>query len=413
MPLSNRLKQILLIVFFVAIAIGMLIMVYFVFFKPVQPIPVGNANVNGEGGVLPDTNVNTGPTIIEVPVANVNAVTGLPDVDTVARGGSTLVTLVTDGGTVQDVDFVNGAFRYYDPETGEFYVLDADGNKVLLSDKKFKGVEKVKFSNAGKQAILTFEDGRNLFYDFDKGDQATLPAEFKDIEFSEGGDRIAFEFDGTGNNKRLGLSNPNGTSITILDDLSEPDMLRLTEVDWSPTGAVVASVHQPETATTQKVYFYGQNDERYDVMYIDGYGFDSSWSPQGDRLLYNSYNPETGYRPLLQVASASGGTVTGQYALGLYTWQEKCSFASNDSNTLYCGVPNSLPENSGVLPQLNSSPDTIYKIDLRSGVSSPLAVPTNSDGVNNFRVESMYTSPDGKQLYFKDEISGQLYSINL
>src|SRR3990167_5086829 len=107
MPLSNRLKQILLIVFFVAIAIGMLIMVYFVFFKPVQPIPVGNANVNGEGGVLPDTNVNTGPTIIEVPVANVNAVTGLPDVDTVARGGSTLVTLVTDGGTVQDVDFVD------------------------------------------------------------------------------------------------------------------------------------------------------------------------------------------------------------------------------------------------------------------------------------------------------------------
>lgn len=413
MQISTRVKQILLIILFLLVTAGMLLLVYFVFFKPTPPLPPSNANVNGQTGVLPNTNANAGPTVIGEPVGNINAVTGLPEIDTIARGGNTLVTPLTEGATVQNPTFINGEFRYYDPVTGEFYILTADGKKSLLADQKFKGVTHVEFSKAGKQAVLTFEDGRNLFYDFATGDQATLPNEMKDIEISEDGKSIGFEFVGTGDNKWLGVSSPNGSGIEVIDDLSEPEMIRKTEIDWSPTGEVVANVHHPDTGTTQKVYFFARADQKLQVMPIDGYGFSSSWAPQGDKLLYNIYNPTTGYRPSLEIANMAGGNVSSQHALGVYTWEEKCAFSGSDVNTLYCGVPNSLEESTGIFPQLNTSPDTIYKIDLRSGVSSPIAVPTDKDGVNDFRVESMYVAPDGRQLYFKDEISGQMYSLNL
>src|SRR3989338_9283336 len=80
-----------------AVVIGFII--YWVFFRSLLPGPEANENVNAVNlNALPDIILNANRNANE----NVNAITTLPDIDTVALGGNTLSQVIYSG-DAQDV----------------------------------------------------------------------------------------------------------------------------------------------------------------------------------------------------------------------------------------------------------------------------------------------------------------------
>ena len=158
----------------------------------------------------------------------------------------------------------------------------------------------------------------------------------------------------------------------------------------------------------QEVYFVGLNGENFKSATIEGRGFEPLWSPQGDRLLYSSYSLDDNLKPNLWVVNAQGeGIGSNRKKLNIETWAHKCSFG--DDQSLYCAVPDALPEGVGLIPELGlETKDKLYKIDIVTGLKKLIAVP---DGAYN--MSDLIISENGYYLYFTDKKTGKLHQINL
>ncbi len=413
-------RRILLIVGFIIVVISVGLLLFIVFFKSTPGTNL-NANRNGNtNAVVPNLNGN-------VNRANGNRNTVLPNVNSVnvngniinvsptANGGNTLAkTLVGANAFGTTVD-AQGNLLYYNKSTGQFYKLDANGNLVPLSSQAFPDVQSVTWAPSKAQAIMTFPDGSNLFYDFTTKKQATLPKEGQDFSFSPTGSQIAFKFMGsTSDNRYLVVANPDGTSMTSVEPLG--DNGRMVQVAWSPNDQVIATYTPGQDATTQQVNFVGKNGENFKSAATDGRGFEGQWSPNGQQLLYSTYSADSNFNPVLHIMDGQGDSIgNNNRSLALQTWSSKCTF-TKDGATLYCAVPNSqdMPTGSGIYPdQAAKVPDNFYTIDLKTGVETVLANPVGSDGSMQFSAQNVTLSPDGTYLYFTDSISGRVLQLRI
>lgn len=129
-------------------------------------------------------------------------------------------------------------------------------------------------------------------------------------------------------------------------------------------------------------------------------------------MLYSVYNSSTGYRPNLYIVDAKGDAIgLNKESLNIQTWPDKCT-ASGAS--LYCAVPTSLPEGAGLAPESTKFvTDHFYRIDLNTGQKTRVAIPTGTDGSQQYNAEKLYLSKDGKSLYFTNGFTGRLATIAL
>ncbi len=68
-----------------------------------------------------------------------------------------------------------------------------------------------------------------------------------------------------------------------------------------------------------------------------------------------------------------------------------------------------MPEGAGLQPSVaDDTPDTIYRIDINTGLQTKIAVPEGGHTVG-----SVMVSPDRSTLYFTDKASGILNMIKL
>jgi Tol biopolymer transport system component len=68
-----------------------------------------------------------------------------------------------------------------------------------------------------------------------------------------------------------------------------------------------------------------------------------------------------------------------------------------------------LQTGAGIFAQeLDNSKTDIYKIDLKSGIKTRVAIPEGDHNIDNVIV-----SEDGRYLYFSSQTDGRLYKINL
>lgn len=410
---KELLKKIGLATAFVGFAVVMGFVIYRVFFGALlNPKTVGTNtnNTNGSGGNLPSTNVNGTAGII---TTNVNGQTTaiLPSIDTVARGGNTLASPVPIGSPDSFTVTDRGA-EFYDKTDGKFYTLNEKGEKIPLSDVSYLAAENITWNPKGNQAIIEFPDGSNVTYDFDTQTQSTLPKEMEDFSFSPTGDEVAFKFLTHDREDRwLGVSTPDGSQsrgISLLGDNEDK-----VKIDWSPSGQVVALMNKSINAIDNEVFFVGLNGENFKSTIVQGRGFESKWSPLGDKILYSVYSDQTDYNPQIWVVDALGEDIgKNRVNLGITTWADKCTFSGNTS--IYCAVPQVLDYGSGLVPEIaNDTSDVIYRVDLATGGKTIVANPVDAKGQNNLTVESMYLSPDGKILYVKDKRTGGIRQIKL
>lgn len=414
--MSPRTKLILQITGFILAIIFIGWLVWAVFFRssgapliPGQtgPTEQGSLPTIGEGG-QPNV-VQEGGNSLLVP----EAPTPEAGPSAVASGGRTTVEALTDSrAEFSTLSAAGGNFNYYDERDGRFYRLSPNGGEpVKLSDEVFNNVQNVTWAAKSDSAVLEFPDGSNIFYNFKTKEKATLPKAAQDFSFSPTDDQIAYKYVGQAEADRwIVTSAPNGQGQTLVNPIG--DEFNRVAVSWSPTNQVVATYRNVTSSAGEEVFFIGRNDENFKSLQTNGLGFKGEWSPSGDQILYSVYSQGTDYNPELFIAGGSGDNIgAGNRSLRLSTWPDKCAFAGE--SLLYCAVPQSLEQGSGLYPELAANvPDTIYKVDLNTNVASPIAFP-EAGNQSSFTVNKLMVAPDKSQLYFTDQVTGRIQRLRL
>ena len=401
-----NLRNIIIIVLFVIVVWGTGYAVYYFFFKAApEPEPeIPDVVEPGEG--LPGAGE-----IDLVPPEEIEDITTLPEASPIAVGGLTQVETVTPTAIVQDPTLASDGrgMQYYDAATGTFQQVLPDGTIRTFSDEVFFNVDEVTWSPDGESAILEYPDGSNIMYDFATDEQVTLPQHWTQFDFSPDGDQVAAKSIGLDpDNRWLITSDPDGTNAQAIEPLGNNE--DKVTVKWSPNNQVIATSRtgQEMGLSRQQILLVGQNGENFPGLTVEGWGFDYQWTPTGDRMIYDVYNFDSNNIPTLWVTDASGSNIgANRRYLNLNTWSDKCTFS--DSNTLFCAVPDYLPEGAGMQREIASGiPDTIYQIDLNTGRKSVVGKPEDAATITQISV-----SEDGKYIYYTDERTNRLNTMRL
>ena len=416
--MSDRLKLTLQISGFIVITLAIAWSIWLVFFRatPQQaPLPDDTgllpgglpANEEGFGGRVIDDETDDSSRTLRPETSQ----TGAQEPDTIASGGR----VIADPITRDKADFVNlgaSGFNYYDEVSGNFYTISPQGGEpVPLSNQRFPGVESVAWAQSGSKAVLEFPDGSNILYDFDNQKQISLPRAAQEFSFSPDENQIAYEYIGINEDDRwIVVSDDNGQGQRLVQPLGNQS--GNVQVDWSPTKKIVATFREPTSSAGDEVFFIGLNGENFLSLQTNGLGFQSKWSPQGRQVLYSVYSKDSNYNNILHIAGADGDNIgANNRSLPLQTTPDKCAFASE--TVVYCAVPQFLEEGTGIFPELAAdTPDTIYKVDLASNITSLLAIPESLER-DSFTVKDIMVSEDQEQLYFTDNTTGRIHRIRL
>src|SRR3989339_101145 len=370
---ANLDKRKLLLIGGVILAIIVLIWLIFLAFRPpTEPVPGVNEGPGGPG-TLPS-------------VGNLNINTNEPEISTgqplfpqaaaVADGGRTASPALTSGSTLQPFGSAGSSARYYDESTCEFYEIQPNGDRTVISQNRYCNVQNVTWSPDGKASVLEFPDGANIVYDFASGKQYTLPKEMTEFSFDPSGSQVAGKYL-SANNQVVALSRTGEDSGVF----------------------------------SQEVLLIGFNDENFRSLQIEGRGFEPQWTSDGQILLYSVYSDQSNYLPTLYLVNANTDNVgTGKVQVGLNTWADKCTIAGGFA---YCAVPQGLPEGAGFTRSLAQGlPDEIWQVDLATGGRALLAQPVGEQG-QAIATSDLAVSADGRFLYFTDAATGQLRSVQL
>jgi hypothetical protein len=411
-------KRLALIIGFVLVALGLLVIIYFFFFRPAI---TGNANVNGNvpGGIpgVGNGNINQ--------IRGNQNVSGLPN----ANGRPTLANpseIATDQGPtlvspLPQLPSVGtrwtlgpNGIQYYDPTTGQFFRSSLDGtSRSLLSSTFYPEVQNVVWSGDGSKAVLSFPDGSKVVVDFPNHKQATLPQEADGFTFSPDATKVAFKFlTEDPDNRYLVTTNTDGSNAQSLERLGENDAF--VTPNWSPDGQVVATFQQG-AGENSNILFIGQHGENFKSLPVPGRNFIGTWSRDGAHMLFSVSSPNTSDNPALFVVDARGDTI-GQNLLDLNitTFADKCTFSRTSANVAYCAVPDHLEPGSGIIRGATTDEtDQFYRIDLTTGQRTLLADPVDASGRFTFNAGSLNLSANESTLFFTDAATGKIYQIKL
>jgi hypothetical protein len=420
-------KKIILAILILVVGISLIIGIFWlVFLRSSQPTGSDEAWEDGVGGNLPATGEMGEGQITgqsgNLPIGDrTDAVDGQTRVDEVeradsfdekARGSFTIVNALSTEPS-KGITRVQQGLNFLSLEDNKFYRLtDGSEEKILLADKVFPNVDDVVWSPDGKKVFLEYPDGANVVYDFNKGKQTTFPTGAEDLSWENGSDVVAYKYIGDNEDANwLVVSSADGKDATPVEPLGSQGYG--VQVEWSPTSQVVALYHKAIGINREEVFFIGLNDDNFKSLVVEGSNFEGRWSPSGDRILYHVTSDNNNYNPVLWATDAAIGSIgNNNFNLGLTTWVDKCIFANN--NTVYCAVPISLPEGSGMFPQeLNDSGDVFYKIDLATGLSKMIAYPVLSSQLDKFQVDNLFITEDGTKLFFLDVFTNLVYFLQL
>ena len=409
--MSERGKKLLFAAFFVLVSAGMGYAIYYILFhspQAAQPSPTTQAPTSLSGN-LPQAGPGTGTN-----TTSPGTSTGLPtsgNIPTTAQPAQPSGTEILRDAVTQATSPTpdgNGA-RFYNPEDGRFYTITPDGKIVALSDRQFFNVNTVDWGNSKNEAILTFPDGSNLYYDFQQQQQVNLPGHWQDFNFSPTDDKVVAKSIGIDpDNRVLIVTNPNGTEAQAVETLG--DNADQMHVAWSPEGQILgyATTGDAQSNNQQQILFIGQNHENFKSIIAPGQDFLPNWSPTGKQILYSVWSPDNGNKPSLWLSSGEPTTMgANRKSLQINTWADKCVWAGETD--IFCGVPQDLPENAGLQrSEFATLPDDVYHIDLTLGSAVKINTPDQT-----FPVRAPIVTKDKTKFIFTDASTGKLYSYDI
>jgi hypothetical protein len=406
------LKKIMLIILLLLVTVLIGIGLYTMFKKtgpPTAPTTPAGGVTPGAGGVLPSAGTRTTtPGGAETPGGV------LPSAGFVVQTSSPAGYYKPEAVTQVSADYAvypslnqTGGFRYYNAADGKFYSIK-DGKTIPLSEQVFYNASNVTWAKNKDTAVIEYPDSSKIIYNFETEKQVTLPKHWQEFSFSPEGKEVAA--------KAMGLAPENRWLVTVRDDGSGTKIIEpmgnyadQVQVDWSPSWQVVAfsQTGEAQGADRREVLLVGLNGENFKSLIVEGEGFEPNWSPTGKKLLYSVYSARSDFSPELWISDAYGDNIgNNRQTLKLNTWADKCSFA--DDTTLYCAVPQSLPQGSGMSREVaNDISDDLYKIDLKTGLKT--IIPLDGD----YNITNISFDTTKSKIYFTDLNRSGVFASNL
>jgi hypothetical protein len=411
--MTDRTKQILVIILFIIAVILFGFFIYWFFWRPFLSPPTAE-ELEAEptflsrllGGTPADprtllnpTDTLTRPSEITPPPTEVT-----PPPPVVDPRLSAFVDVPTEFSMMTQ----NGDIVYYNREDGKFYRIDAFGNLVALSDEQFSGASNAIFDPNGNKAVIEFPDRSKVVYDFNNKKQYILPRHWEDFGFSPTGQELVFKNMALDpENRFLVTSRFDGSSIKIIDTIGR-NADKVTP-NWSPNNLIVATYAESKDGNRTDVFMVGQNNENFRSLLVNGRDFRGLWSPDGSIMLYSAYDVNNDYKPQLWITSATPDAMdAGRQPIGLETWADRCTFSG--SQQVFCSVPESMPFAAGMEPSLtNEVRDQIWSINIANGQRTLIAQPNELTKVN--KIMASPENPD--QIFLSDALTGKIYKLDL
>jgi hypothetical protein len=423
MNLFTKYKKIFLVVGFLGITVFLGFLLYKTFFASTLTIAPEAGVISTSTGGLQSAETGTGQIVTSTGAGTItgseNITAGTEGTKTtegsqpnlnnptnIALGGITKVEVLTTSPGLGATLASNGGVQYYNKDDGYFYKIDKDGNAVKMSDRVFHDVSAVTWSPSKDKAILEYPDKSKILYNFTTKKQVTFPSHWEDFSFSPQSNQIiAKSIALDPDNRYLVTSSEDGSKVVNVEEIGTNATV---QTSWSPNNQIVATYTKSIDFNRQEVFFVGLNGENFKSTTVEGRGLTYEWSKTGDRLLYSAYNANSDMKPLLWIVDAQGDTINqNRQSLGINTWADKCTFASNTE--VYCAVPVNLEKGAGLVPALaNKTSDELYKIDLTTGAKKLIATPDGS-----YNVSSIIVDDAQSQLTFSDRNTGLLYKVKL
>lgn len=401
-------KRILLIIGFTILCLAIGFAIWWFLFRPVvAPTPSLPTQQPSQPSVGLPSAQPAQPRPIEITGPTAPAA---PTASKIANGGVTATSSLTSLPAQNPFLSPNGSsIMYYSASDGRFYRVTPDGRTEILTDKAFYNVSNVVWAPNRVQAILEYPDQSKLLYNFDTQKQISLPKHWQSFSFSPESSQIAFLSLGLdADNRWLAMANADGSKTQAVEPLG--DNADKVQVAWSPNNQIIAfsRTGEPQGLDSQEILFIGKQHENFKSLTVNGLGFQAKWTNDGKKVLYSVANASDDWKPQIWTAKTDVGTIgQNKTPLSIYTWANKCSFGS--ASDVYCAVPKDLPRGAGLYSQVaDTIADNIYKINLDTGATSLIAIPSDDHTINNIII-----SDDEQYLYFTDKATGGLYKINL
>jgi hypothetical protein len=418
----SKFRKIALIILFILVIIMVSMLLYRIFFKE-QEVPVV-INPDGTIGGLPSIGDGNVPVIgggepVDEQIDAEDDSVDKEIIDDIAKGGFTNSKEVV-AKNIKSPDFssINNGLVYYDRDNQSFYQIKDDGSILKMSDNKFYSVVDVVWSPTKNQALIEYPEDDNVpynkvLYDFDKDRALTsFQKEMNDFNFSGNGEKLSAKWIGEYEDHNYIVSSDiYGNNFKFVEAII--DKAKDVQTVWSPDGEILATYRETIDGDRQEIFFINENGKDFKSLVVDGRGFEGTWSPKGDKILYSVFKSQTDYNPTLWIANGQGDDLGGgKRYVGLNTWVDKCDFSQSNGDIVYCAVPDYLPKGSGWYPELaDDVPYHIYRINVNTGRKEKVADPViNGDRVN---IDKIYLGEDDQTLYYTNGLNGYLYSIDL
>lgn len=410
---TARLKRLIIIVGFVLAVLGLMVLFWYLFFRPLAgPQPAANENVNVPGGPLPNVNVNRPMNINGIQPVAVNST--LPVPAEIANGGVTRTTDVSPVPTNAATIAPDGKdIVFYDSDRGKFVRLDPEtGTLTDLVSQKFASVQNVTWSPDSTKAVLEFPDDRKLVYDFSTKKQYTFPTQAQEFSFSADSQQLAYKYLGsTPDEKILVTSDITGNAARSVANIGDKE--EQVQVALSPDDRVVGMYREGINGQQQQVVLIGRQQENFKTITTRGRGFQGRWTPDGTKMLYTVYAEATNWNPELYLVRAAGDQIgQGNTDLGIATFVDKCTFNAAGTHA-YCAVPDALDRGSGLYPEFAAAAKySFVTINLATAAVTPLAQPVGEQQ-QQFSVDRVFLTSDERTLYFTDAQTRHVHKLRL
>ncbi|PIT87647.1 MAG: hypothetical protein COU31_01700 [Candidatus Magasanikbacteria bacterium CG10_big_fil_rev_8_21_14_0_10_40_10] len=405
-------KRIALIIGLIILVVAIAYAIYHVFFRPASVFfPPSTTPIATTTGALPSAQQRLASSTGQVAVTPGSLPTAAnvqTDVPASYYTQAPVTKLTSDYSIYTSVNSNNGAVRYHDALDGKFYRIDANGQIKEMADQVFYNVNEVTWAKSADKAVIEYPDKTKILYNFETNKQISIPKHWEDFSFSSDAKEVAAKSIGIAPSNRLLISfNDDGTGIKTIEPMG--NNADAVTVDWSPSRQVVAFSQTGDAigAEREEILLVGLNGENFKSLTVEGRGFESQWSPTGKRIIYSVYSSRSSYKPELWISDAYGDNInSNRNMVNVNTWPDKCAFASDDA--IYCAVPNSLPDGAGMnKTSADSAVDSLYKIDLTTGLKTPLPLDSN------YTINSISYDAKNQKLYFTDANQNGIFEVNL
>ncbi len=333
--------------------------------------------------------------------ADVSAVQNAPEVSAISDEAVLAPTLSSDSQHIE----------YYSKKTGETYEINFDGTgKQTVSTEELPGLSYAIWSPDDSKVIRAFPQGsytKFVFHDYAAGDDIALGNGIDWIAWLNNNKIIYKYYDQGTKENSLNISNPDGSNWLKITDLKYSSM-SLAPI---PKTGLVSFWNSPDANTATDFESISALGGDATPLIQNYFGADYLWSPDGTNILMSHTDQQGGNKITLAVTDSQGNNYKD---LGVATFVSKCAW-SVDDKTVYCAVPDSLPDDA-TLPNDYSdgkitTSDSFWKINTETGDKTIIAGPNQLGG--KFDASNLFLNLNESSLFFINNLDGKLYKIDL